>query len=1144
MSTIIPYFDPILGKLRNSDVALISVATLIVSDPLIVNNLQVLSNASVNQLHTNSIYNVSTISTNGLGLNYAQWNSNTSLGPLEGLMNWSSLYGTIQLGLAGGNVDVPLGLTTNLPKRVRNSTGSTMPKGTAVYLNGVSGNTPLVERALATGDRTSAFTIGMTAEDIANNATGWVTSFGLIRGIDTSSFTSGDTLYLSGATAGYYTNVPTKTPVHYVRVGTVTKASADGEIIVNVINGYELDELHNVVISSLASGQILQSGASSYWYNRSLASAIAENISFLSLGSLAVMNQLSYASLIGKPSLGSLAEMNALSYGSILNLPSLGSLAQMNALSFTSLLNQPSLSSLAFQATIDYTSTQLTNKPSLGSLAQMNALSFTSLLNQPSLSSLAFQSTIDYTSNQLTNKPSLGSLAQMNQLSFTSLTNQPSLSSLAFQSTVDYVTQVTSKPSLGSLAPLNAVTQTYLPSSASFAILTTQGIVNASTVSTNLLYVNGVLASNASIGTFFALAGMFASTVSTNLLYSNNIYASTISVGNITGNALAITSTASVRTIRAVDGLFTSVVSVNNFYAIAITTSAINSTTINSSNLMNATGLTVTGTASINNLNVAGFVTGTNLTGVNKGDQYMPFWGDGADGTVTFDGSSSLNTNFCTYNSATLTYTLTRDVYAYDMYIAPGYTLITAGWRIFCYNSFNNTGIVHNNGFSASGASAGLGGLGGFFRAGGTGAAGLGTAATGVGNTVPLATANTFIGTLSGRGASARTAINAGIGSFIASASITVPTFGGKLLAGNYTTYQYPYIQANASIQTQPTFSYGGGGGSKSAVGTSAISGGGGGGGGVIYIASPALINTGQINSYGGTGGNAAGTGGIFGGGGGGAGGTVFIHTSTKNSLTNTLVGPNTGGGAGGNSAGTANTLAVGRSDSTFASTATTQYVQITPTTAVNYNSYYILAIHVQYTAGTFTGITSVSGYGLTWTKYADFTFNTIATPTRTLQVYVGIMNNYLADVVQDPKIYINFPSPVNAYRINFDEIQNTRQADYIDPQQQNAQSVTDSATTLATSLGVTPTTNNMQYTVWATSGGTAFTGGTGVTLLNNTGTTNPILVSGVAISRASSAITWTTAAAAAAFTMDLNQPSVQETGGSGITGKTYYYVS
>lgn len=317
MTTIIPYFDPILGKLRNSDVALISTATLIITDPLIVNNLivnsnatisgtlkttnlAVTSNATISSIRSNSIVNVSTISTNGLAVNFAQWNTLASLAPLEGLMNWSSTYGTIQLGLAGGTVDVPLGLTTNLPKRVRNSTGSTMPKGTAVYLNGVSGNTPTVDRALATGDRTSAFTIGMTAEDIANNATGWVTSFGLIRGVNTSSFNSGDTLYLSGATAGYYTNVPTKAPIHYVRVGTVTKASADGEIIVNVINGYELDEIHNVVISSLVSGQILMSGPSSLWYNYSLTSVLPPSVSALAsltdvaLLSLATGNYLKY----------------------------------------------------------------------------------------------------------------------------------------------------------------------------------------------------------------------------------------------------------------------------------------------------------------------------------------------------------------------------------------------------------------------------------------------------------------------------------------------------------------------------------------------------------------------------------------------------------------------------------------------------------------------------------------------------------------------------------------------------------------------------------------------------------------------------------------------------------------------------------
>jgi hypothetical protein len=121
--------------------------------------------------------------------------------------------------------------------------------------------------------------------------------------------------------------------------------------------------------------------ASGVWSNQTI------NVALPSLGSLAVLNDLSYTSLLNLPSLGSLAVLNDLSYTSLLNLPSLGSLAVLNDLSYTSLLNLPSLGSLAVQNTVDYL--QITNTPSLGSLAVLNDLSYTSLLNLPSLGSLA-----------------------------------------------------------------------------------------------------------------------------------------------------------------------------------------------------------------------------------------------------------------------------------------------------------------------------------------------------------------------------------------------------------------------------------------------------------------------------------------------------------------------------------------------------------------------------------------------------------------------------------------------------------------------------------------------------------------------------------------------------------------------------------
>jgi len=307
--TIIPYFDPILGKLRNSDVALISTATLIVTDPLVVNNLIVNSNATISGLlRTTNIVNSSTISTNFIRTNNliassatvgtahisnVEWNLNSGSSlTVEGQMNWDANQQTVVIGMAGGNVDLALGMEQLFPRRVRNSTGSTMAKGTVVYINGVSGNTPTVERAIATSDMSSAFTLGMTAESIGNGATGWVTTFGELTGLDLSTYTGGDTLYLSSATAGAFTNQVQLAPNHYIRVGTVVKATTDGALVVNVINGYELNELHNVVISSLASGQIIMSGASNLFYNRSLTSVLPPSVS-----ALASLTDVSFTSL-------------------------------------------------------------------------------------------------------------------------------------------------------------------------------------------------------------------------------------------------------------------------------------------------------------------------------------------------------------------------------------------------------------------------------------------------------------------------------------------------------------------------------------------------------------------------------------------------------------------------------------------------------------------------------------------------------------------------------------------------------------------------------------------------------------------------------------------------------------------------------
>lgn len=155
---------------------------------------------------------------------------------------------------------------------VRNSTGSTLTKGTVVYINGATGQTPTVAKALASGDATSAQTLGLITADIANNGTGTVTAIGRVPNIDTSAFSDGQQLYLSGTVAGTMTSVKPAAPTHLVYVAVVEYAHpTQGSLFVKVQNGYELDEIHDVQITSpLAGSTILYDSSTSLWKNARL----------------------------------------------------------------------------------------------------------------------------------------------------------------------------------------------------------------------------------------------------------------------------------------------------------------------------------------------------------------------------------------------------------------------------------------------------------------------------------------------------------------------------------------------------------------------------------------------------------------------------------------------------------------------------------------------------------------------------------------------------------------------------------------------------------------------------------------------------------------------------------------------------------
>ena len=192
----------------------------------------------------------------------------------KGIANgYASLDGT---GLVPLTQLPATGQSSTINRLVRNQTGATLTKGTVIYISGATGNNPVVSKAIATGDATSAQTFGLCQSDIANNATGYVVIIGDLIGLNTSAFTEGQQLYLSGTTAGTYTAIKQYAPTHLVYIGIVTRSHPTlGQIEVKIQNGYELDEIHDVSAQSPSNNDIIAFNTTSgLWEKKSIATAL------------------------------------------------------------------------------------------------------------------------------------------------------------------------------------------------------------------------------------------------------------------------------------------------------------------------------------------------------------------------------------------------------------------------------------------------------------------------------------------------------------------------------------------------------------------------------------------------------------------------------------------------------------------------------------------------------------------------------------------------------------------------------------------------------------------------------------------------------------------------------------------------------
>jgi ribosomal protein L35AE/L33A len=226
----------------------------------------------------------------------------------DGASTWGSITGTLsnqtdlQTAL-DGKFDDPTGTTdqyirgdgslatfptistesTALITTVFNESGVTITKGSVVYINGGHGDMPTIALAQANTEATSSKTYGIVSANIADQAIGTVIQTGSLIQFNTSQFDpipyphqiNGTSLWLSPSIAGGMTTTKPSAPDHMVFIGTIVRTHQNqGIIAVKIQNGYEIEELHNVAISSPKNDrQVLQyESSTSLWKNKDILS--------------------------------------------------------------------------------------------------------------------------------------------------------------------------------------------------------------------------------------------------------------------------------------------------------------------------------------------------------------------------------------------------------------------------------------------------------------------------------------------------------------------------------------------------------------------------------------------------------------------------------------------------------------------------------------------------------------------------------------------------------------------------------------------------------------------------------------------------------------------------------------------------------
>ena len=277
LQTLITNSRLVRGKLYRITNAVGSTLSIIVQ-ALTANTLGDISyNSATGDIYTYSISNDTgsvglNLGENGLNTGFVTYDTTPTNTPTsQATTYWDSTEETLALIMNG--VTQRVGLDTFF--NAKNSTGTSIPKGTAVRFAGTDGNSGnlLIAPMLADGTYPSVYYMGITAEVIGNGQFGKVMSLGKLR-TNTNAYVDGDILYVSSTVAGGFQTTAPLAPNNIIIAASVVNAANNGVLEVRATLGSNINNDEGVKITTPLTGQLLQLQSNGLWENKTKAQVL------------------------------------------------------------------------------------------------------------------------------------------------------------------------------------------------------------------------------------------------------------------------------------------------------------------------------------------------------------------------------------------------------------------------------------------------------------------------------------------------------------------------------------------------------------------------------------------------------------------------------------------------------------------------------------------------------------------------------------------------------------------------------------------------------------------------------------------------------------------------------------------------------